>query len=200
LPLSCAADVVKIQRQVDHGKAQQDYGTSWQAAADIVRRYGTRGLFRGLGLTTARDTAAFAVYFATYDALKARFAERIARQGTAARSRQPAAAGALLPTSYLMVAGGCAGVASWVLLHPVDVMKSLTQGLPLNTPQAAARLAPLLRRTRAEEGSYRFLLRGIVPTVVRAFPCSAITLPVFEYMSRVLHTPAAWAHDPGLHR
>jgi solute carrier family 25 carnitine/acylcarnitine transporter 20/29 len=221
VPISCAADVVKIQRQVDHGKAQADYGTSWQAAADIVRRHGVRGLLRGLGLTTTRDVSAYAIYFGVYDAMKAHFTARLAgrERGSLVGARttaSSASAGGLaspssyrpgpgpspttLPTVYLMVAGGTAGVASWLFLHPVDVLKSLTQGLPLNTPREAGRLLPLLRLTAAAEGgSYRFLLRGLVPTVVRAFPCSAITLPVFEFISSALHTSNAWDHDAGLH-
>ena len=73
----------------------------------------------------------------------------------------------------LLLAGGVAGVMSWALLHPVDVVKSCVQADPKSTVRS------VLRDGIASEG-YGFLLRGFYATVLRAFPVSAVTFLVYE--------------------
>lgn len=85
----------------------------------------------------------------------------------------------------LMLAGGLAGTASWAFLHPVDVLKSKLQA---HKPQKGeflpkGGLAGIIRRSYRAEGP-AFLLRGLVPTCARAFPASAITFLVYEWVVR----------------
>ena len=77
-------------------------------ARQIWRGEGVRGLFRGLGVTVAREIPAFALYFASFEAM----------------TRQP---GQPVGTAHLMVAGGVAGVLSWTVTYPVDIIKSRLQ-------------------------------------------------------------------------
>lgn len=85
------------------------------------------------------------------------------------------------PALALMLAGGMAGVASWAGTYPVDTMKSLVQGLPLDTPAAQRSIAHLARHNAAlEGGSYRFLWRGFAPTMSRAFVNSAVVFSAYE--------------------
>lgn len=69
-------------------------------------------LSRGLGLTIARESPAHAVYFALYHHLKDMDA-------------------------HAFVAGAAAGLASWTVTYPIDVVKSRIQANPRLTLQDA---------------------------------------------------------------
>lgn len=100
---------------------------------------------------------------------------------------------ASLSTAELMISGGVAGVASWVLLHPIDVLKSRVQSLPLSASWADSRLSAVLARGLATDGP-GFLLRGLTATCIRAFVASAVTFPVFEAMIKLIHPAVMFDH------
>lgn len=69
-----------------------------------------RGIFRGLNITIAREIPAFGLYFASYEALTRR-----------EDPTQP------IGTFHMLMAGGWAGVASWLFTYPIDFLKSRLQ-------------------------------------------------------------------------
>lgn len=77
----------------------------------IIRAQGVGALFRGTPATVLRDTPSLGVYFASYeftkDWLKRRggFGEQVSSFG----------------------AGGLAGGLSWLVIYPLDVVKSVQQ-------------------------------------------------------------------------
>ncbi|XP_049867916.1 mitochondrial basic amino acids transporter-like [Pectinophora gossypiella] len=79
---------------------------AWSGARHVLKTGGFKALFRGLGITIARDAPAFAIYFSTYEAMT--------------RGDQSVA--------KVFMAGGVAGTLSWVVLYPIDVVKSRIQG------------------------------------------------------------------------
>jgi len=282
--LAGPSELVKIQLQcrIEGG------GTPWGAARAIVREEGAAGLTRGLSVTVLRDVPAFAIYFASYSALKRRLAEahplfraaageavpsvaagagasggvmeiehamhrpeyRGDRGGWARRRQEvrlpmgpsvwgeqmrvtvprpaatspapaPPAGGATGPISTpegspapsgpsadrpapsgpsaavraaaaeaasegprpgplaQLLAGGLAGTASWLFLHPADVLKSVVQQQTPQTPSDRRGPVRALRFHLAQSGP-SFLLRGIVPTCLRAFPASAVIFFSYE--------------------
>ena len=76
----------------------------------IWRAEGLRGIFRGLGITAARDVPAFFFYFATYEALT--------------QQEDPSVP---IGTGHMMTAGGLAGMSSWLFTYPIDFLKSRLQ-------------------------------------------------------------------------
>jgi len=86
-----------------------------------------------------------------------------------------------------LVAGGVAGVASWSLTMPLDVIKSRLQSenpvdpASSGTERLAARysgvLDCILRSWRSEGVSVFF--RGMMVTCMRAFPTNAVVLVVY---------------------
>jgi len=127
------------------------------------------------------------------------FAAAPPRPAPAAHSPAPLVKPTAASTFALMMSGGVAGVASWLFTYPVDVCKSLVQGLPLSTPRAERTLAAVLKHNRGLEGSYRFLARGLTPTLARAFPCSAVVFPVFEWTLTMLESSSPDSHQDELH-
>jgi solute carrier family 25 carnitine/acylcarnitine transporter 20/29 len=78
----------------------------------IWKAEGIRGIFRGLNITIAREIPAFGLYFASYEAMTRR------KDAT-----QP------LGTFHMLMAGGAAGVVSWLFTYPIDFLKSRLQVL-----------------------------------------------------------------------
>lgn len=129
----------------------------------IYKREGCRGVFRGLGVTFLREGPSYGVYFATYEML------------TRTRSNQP------ITTPHMLLAGGLAGTASWVISYPVDVIKSRIQAA--NGDRYAGALDCLRKSVRAE--GYGCLYRGLNSTVLRAFPTNAATFAVVTWTFRL---------------
>ena len=90
--------------------------------------------------------------------------------------------------SLWQLAGGTAGTLSWLLLQPIDVMKTLVQSQTESVPKAERGFTAVFRRNYQAEG-LGFLLRGIVPTAIRAFPVSAVVFVVYETIHPMIPLP-----------
>lgn len=131
-------------------------------ALRLVREGGLRSLYRGSVPTLARDIPGLVVFFTVYEALK----ERLRPLARDQRSMHMAGVAA---------AGGTAGIASWLVSLPFDVLKSRVQAAGADgAPLSRARLPTLaaLRELLAHEGP-RALYRGLLPVMLRAFPANA---------------------------
>ena len=184
--IACPSELVKVQMQ-----AGKTFSSTFECFRYITREHGFGALYRGFGLTLARDTISWGVYFGAYDYMKTLATRReysnFDRQGGGPHNRQQLLLQqqqqqqqVSLPVTTLMVCGGCAGVASWVIMHPVDVLKSIQQSAPLDSPAQERSVVALWNSYMSQFGP-RFLLRGLLTTIVRAFPTSAVTFPVFEF-------------------
>ncbi|XP_056646956.1 mitochondrial basic amino acids transporter [Diorhabda sublineata] len=124
-----------------------------------------RGVFHGLGITIGREVPAFTTYFITYELLTQ------TEEGKIASSAQ------------ILFAGGMAGVVSWVIPYPVDVIKSLIQVDGI-TSQKYTGYYDCMKKTVSSQG-YLSLYRGLTPTVIRAFPVNAVTFFVVTWTIRL---------------
>lgn len=86
----------------------------------------------------------------------------------------------MYPDWVLLLGGALAGVASWTLAVPADVLKSNIQGSPMGTPASQLRLLTVARRLHAEHGASVFF-RGFVPCIIRSMPVNAVTFLVYEW-------------------
>ncbi|XP_017786860.1 PREDICTED: mitochondrial basic amino acids transporter [Nicrophorus vespilloides] len=155
--LASPMELAKLKVQMSH-----DQLGPLDCMQKIYRTEGFRGVFRGLGITVAREVPAFGSYFLTYEYLS--------------RTRD----GAPVSTSRMLFCGGLAGVVSWTLTYPVDVLKSRLQYDPKYTGAVDC-----LRRSLAAEGPH-FLFRGLTPALVRAFPVNAAVFTVVTWTMRLL--------------
>ncbi|KAH7491755.1 hypothetical protein PRIC1_002835 [Phytophthora ramorum] len=150
---------VKIQLQTG---AMGNEHRSLAAGRTILRKYGMSTLFRGWEICLLRDVPSFGVYFWCYEATK-----RALTQGK--RENE---------TDWkLMVAGGLAGMLSWAMCLPMDVIKSRVQGQRLGGTQMS--MVEIARTGVMQEGPGLFF-KGFGATMVRAFPVSAVTFLVYE--------------------
>lgn len=155
------------------GMAQQ-YRGAIDCARHIRRTEGLRGLYRGFSITVARDVPGFASYFVLYDLL--------VRAGKSTTDNQPA--GAL----HTLLAGGAAGVGSWILTMPIDVVKTRLQvdgptGGGAQRPRYTG-IVDCVNQSWRSEG-WRFLTRGMSSTLLRAFLMNSVCFYVVAF---VMHT------------
>ncbi|KAA0198214.1 hypothetical protein HAZT_HAZT002905, partial [Hyalella azteca] len=141
-----------------------------QCAKHILRTEGFRGLFRGQLITIMREIPGFGTYFLWY--------EWMARKLSGNDSGSAAG-----PLSVL-VAGGSAGTASWLVTYPIDVIKSRIQSDGAFGPKRYNGMVDCFRTSVKEEG-WMVLTRGLNSTLLRAFPTNAAT---FFVVTSVLKT------------
>ncbi|KAG1802036.1 mitochondrial carrier domain-containing protein [Suillus plorans] len=115
----------------------------------LYREGGIRSIFRGTGATIARDGPGSAVYFAAYEVTK----KALTPAGPSAGD---------LNLGAIMFAGGTAGVATWSIAIPPDVLESRIQSAPSGTYPG---LSDCFRKTVARLG----------PAMAKAFPANAAT-------------------------
>ncbi|KAI9018601.1 mitochondrial carrier domain-containing protein [Phycomyces nitens] len=179
--LSCPLELVKIQRQLEYMamKEQAALGvengpvrsSSLYAAQQIVKRKGIFGLWTGVRLHSGRDTLGTSIYFGSYESAKF-----IISGGNSAASS---------PLTHFM-AGGCCGILSWLVVFPVDLVKSVIQKDVLKSKVQSFRecASDIMRR----EG-IRGLYKGLSITLIRAFPIHSLNFLVYEQVLRKIPPP-----------
>ncbi len=142
-------------------------GTCYRGPYDciraIYREQGIRGCFHGLNITILRDIIGFAVYMATYEYLYGRW--------TPEGKKQPS-------FSAKFMAGGLAGVISWIVNIQLDVVKTrIQERVGIHSRYTGIR--DCIVKTYTGEGSLA-LWKGVGTQCARAFPVNAITLCVYS--------------------
>lgn len=79
-----------------------------------------------------------------------------------------------------IIAGGFAGVLSWIPVLPLDTIKSLMQTQDPALPKYRS-MMDCFKKTYAA-GGLKFLFRGGVMTVLRTFPLNSVTFWVYYYI------------------
>ncbi|XP_054999302.1 solute carrier family 25 member 45 isoform X3 [Sorex araneus] len=163
---------VRLQNQTEpraqRGGPLPRYRGPMHCASSIFREEGPRGLFRGAWALTLRDTPTLGIYFVTY--------EWFCRQYTP-DGQNPSSA-------TVLVAGGLAGITSWVTATPLDVIKSRMQMAGLEQRAYRGVLDCMVSSAR-QEGLGVFF-RGLVINSARAFPVNAVTFLSYEYILHAL--------------
>jgi len=128
------------------------------------------GLYQGWWLTAARDTPAFGIYFMSYEFYRTFFQSWGFSQ-----------------TWSAFFAGGIAGSNSFFFTHPIDVIKSMRQEQKIGTPKEQTRMLYLIKNAYVANGrSMSIFARGVIPSVIRAYPVSAVTFVIYDYLLRTL--------------
>lgn len=65
-----------MQMQPNILDPREKYKSSFDTLKKIYKRHGFQSLYRGLGITIARDVIAFASFFGTYETLKQKLTKK----------------------------------------------------------------------------------------------------------------------------
>lgn len=141
------------------------YGGPMDVARQVLRSEGgTKGLFKGLVPTMAREIPGNAIMFGVYEAIKQRIAGGTDTSG--------------LGRGSLIVAGGLAGASFWFLVYPTDVVKSVIQVDDYKNPKFSGSL-DAFRKIQATEG-FKGLYKGFGPAMARSIPANATVFLAYE--------------------
>jgi len=166
-------ELVKARLQIQSG-ANKQYSGLFDCGSKIFKAEGLRGLNRGFVATLWRDVPGSGAYFATYELVKRSF---IPEGGSAAD----------LKSWQLLLAGGSAGVANWLTVFPIDVVKSVIQTDMNNTYAAGHRGMLQCAKSIVANNGIAGLFRGIGPALLRSFPANAACFLAVEKTMQLLN-------------
>lgn len=164
---------IKVMMQAD---STQSYHNELDCLRVVLRNEGWPGLLgRGLGPTLAREVPSYAIYFSTYGLLV-----------------QQLDVSQMLGASAPLVFGALAGMACWLPVYPIDVVKTLVQntegdnsnnsdsssGAVVTTPPSTMATAKQLY----EEGGIGAFFDGLTPKMLRAGVNHSITFWVYDIL------------------
>ncbi|KAF1328320.1 hypothetical protein FI667_g7002, partial [Globisporangium splendens] len=161
-------DLIKCRLQVQDGHASSHYRGPVDCIKHIYARNGLRGLFLGYPITLLREVPSFGFYFGMYEYAKRKMI-----------------ASDFNPHTAMLTAGGIAGVGSWIIAYPMDVIKSSIQTIAENARHEEKTIAYQARRLY-NLGGLKIFVHGLETAVVRAFPVNAVTFYCYENLSDVL--------------
>lgn len=121
-------ELVKIRRQLEYsiaaekGIVVEKPPGNIDAVKDICRQHGMRGLYKGFKLHFVRDTAGTALYFMEYDTMRLGLGRLPDGHQGATPAWLP-----IHPTMIPFLCGSIAGVTSWAIIYPLDVVKTKVQ-------------------------------------------------------------------------
>ncbi|EME42072.1 hypothetical protein DOTSEDRAFT_134075 [Dothistroma septosporum NZE10] len=179
--VSAPTELVKCRAQVSHPPK-----SSLRITKELWSASGLRGLYLGGGITSIRDAVGYGFYFYTYDLSKQHLTH------PSDTTTQEAL--------KVLLCGGLAGVATWVSIFPLDVIKTRVQTWDLHhghipaaqpllgTPEVVAKRPSTFTIARAAyraEGTSVFF-RGLGICSARAFIVNAVQWAVYEWMMRAL--------------
>jgi hypothetical protein len=154
------ADRIKCQQQL-HSRPNAYAPEGLVACARrLITTHGVvRGLFTGGTATVLRQTPSAAIYYTSYAAFEDSLRCHASRDVSA------------------LLAGGLAGVASCALTHPIDVVKSVMQGS--SGVKGGCSISETVMHLNRVHGG-KWFVRGIAPTLLRAFVVNAVNFALFE--------------------
>jgi solute carrier family 25 carnitine/acylcarnitine transporter 20/29 len=167
--LICPVELIKIRIQLQ--KNIGNFGTPMSLAKNIWKNEGIRGIYRGFGITLLRDAPALGFYFGTYEYMREKL-----HPGCRETCEEN--------MSTVFIAGGFAGMASWLFNYPTDVIKTRLQAQTSSSMKYKGILDCTLKIIK-EEGSI-VLWRGLGATLVRAFVMNSAIFPVYQVALRCL--------------
>ncbi|ORZ17204.1 mitochondrial carrier domain-containing protein [Absidia repens] len=180
--LSCPLELVKIQRQLEQVLLKQQFiqnggsgnppameSSSIRAARQIIQRKGFFGLWNGLRCHSARDTLGTAFYFGSYETSKRILSGPNMESG---------------PLTHFF-AGGMCGVFSWLLVFPIDLVKSVMQKDVMVMEPKYKSVTHCVQSIIRQQGA-KGLYRGLSVTLLRAFPIHSLNFLVYEEVLRLI--------------
>ena len=145
---------IKVVLQTSNG------GSFVSAAKSIIKQGGVTSLFKGSLATLARDGPGSALYFASYEVTK----NYLNSKSSINHNNNEISIG------NVCIAGGVAGMSMWLVVFPIDTIKT--------TLQASSEGQSMISATRdiyLKRGGIKGFFPGLGPALLRSFPANAAT-------------------------
>lgn len=200
---SAPFELVKIRRQLEYIIAAKKGITfvkppgTREAVRDICRFNGFAGLYTGFRLHLLRDTAGTALYFLEYDGMRYLLGRnRLGEQG-------PVPSFFPIPPSIVpFVCGSLAGVTSWAIIYPLDVVKTKVQQRALGGEFYRGWAETLRRLIRGPDPNHpkplfsgvARIYRGLGISAIRSITTHGLLWTLFDTVARYIDN---LPQDPG---
>lgn len=165
--ISTPFELVKIQQQLDNVR-EQKFKSSFHCCRYLYQKYGSTIFYKGYSVNTIRETVYCAVYFTLYEFFKIQLNTNFEYLNQH-------------QSISVMIAGGWAGMFSWLCSFPFDVVKSIIQ----DQLHVKNKMLDVARANFLERGARGFF-SGIYPSMVRAFFVSGTRFSTFEFSQKML--------------
>ncbi|KAM9332932.1 solute carrier family 25 member 15b [Pholidichthys leucotaenia] len=172
----CPTELVKCRLQAMYemetsGKITKSQNSVWSVVKSIIRNEGPQGFFQGLTTTIAREVPGYFCFFGGYEFCRTGFAEymKCAKDDIG-----------VIP---VMFSGGFGGACLWLVVYPMDCVKSRIQVMSMMGKQAGF-LKTFITITRTE--GVRALYSGLTPTMVRTFPANGALFLGYEASRKLM--------------
>jgi len=180
--ISTPTELIKVHQQLltDRTPSSKPL-TAAEVAKSVFRQHGLKGLYRGITATAFRDSG-YGAYFAAYEATLMYFPPAAPDAATHDRTNLASEADTSIAThswTTLLLAGGFAGIAGWIVTFPFDVVKTRIQSTPLTPENLYRNTLSTIYYSFRQEG-VRVFFRGLMPTIIRAVPVNMVTFGTFE--------------------
>jgi len=171
----CPTELIKCRMQIQNMKTDPNavkYKNVVDAAIKISKSEGVFALMNGFGSTVMREIPSFATYFATFYYLETHPSPYIS-------FKTPTTPSEILSFDMfkLSMAGGIAGCTCWISSYPADVIKSRLQTDGFSEKPMYKGTWDCVQKSFRAEG-WRWMFKGLGPTLFRAFPTNAATFSV----------------------
>ncbi|CAI4231326.1 unnamed protein product [Auanema sp. JU1783] len=164
--IAAPSERLKLLIQIQADSAHTVYRSPYDAARSLIQQHGLRTINRGFFMTLIRDSPAFGVYFASYEWMT----KRMSKDGKMSSLSAP----------QLLFAGGAAGMISWLVTYPTDVIKTRFQA-----DTSYKSYMDCISHTYRDRGLRGFYV-GLGSTLIRAFPSNAATFFTVEWTYRLM--------------
>lgn len=143
----------------------------WSVVKTIMRTEGAAGFFNGLTTTIAREVPGYFCFFGAYELCRTAFAEHMKCEKDDI---------GVLP---IVFSGGFGGGCLWLVVYPMDCVKSRIQVMSMTGKQAGF-FKTLMTIARTE--GVRALYSGLTPTMVRTFPANGALFLGYEASRKLM--------------
>ncbi|XP_049865469.1 mitochondrial ornithine transporter 1-like [Pectinophora gossypiella] len=169
----CPTELIKCQLQAMRETNAQNpqtavHITAWQLTRRIIRQNGIMGMFRGLLPTMVREMPGYFFFFGAYEGVRMLLAKPGQKKDNIG----------FLKT---MVAGAAGGAMLWIMVFPIDVIKSRIQ-----VSDKSNKYYEIVCEIVKKEGFLGFY-NGLIPTLARTIPATATLFVVYEYSKKLMH-------------
>ncbi|XP_017779645.1 PREDICTED: solute carrier family 25 member 45 isoform X3 [Nicrophorus vespilloides] len=176
--VTCPPELVKIilQCQTEHKGVwhiphETHYHGVWDCVRKLFKKRGIPGLYKGVFPMMCRDVPTSGIYTLSYELLK------IVNYPIEKLNH---------PLVKQVMAGGCAGVLSWSIVIPIDVIKSRLQVDSPDLPKYKGFYDCFYQSYRAE--GWGAFTKGMGAVCARAFPANAAIFVTYEFLLDFFNT------------
>lgn len=172
----CPTELVKCRLQAMYemetsGRIATGQKTMWSVVKTIMRTDGPAGFFQGLTTTVAREVPGYFCFFGGYELSRSSFADYMKCDKDNI---------GIAPTVF---SGGFGGACLWLVVYPMDCVKSRIQVMSMTGRQAGFfRTMTNIVRTEGVKALYS----GLTPTMIRTFPANGALFLGYEASRKIM--------------